>query len=304
LEYWRGVLRSSGCPAEWDYRDSDDLHARIRSDDLGAVRINDYAGPAGVAWTTRQILKRSGPDWLTVVVTRHGHMTVDHAGRQSLQHPGDFVILDNSRLFRSTQTAMAHVAVNFPRQLLPAFSRQIEDVAGIAFNGSDRASALFSSFAQRLPGVVAGLAPAARARLGTTLLDLLTVALTDRLDMPGQGADARERTRLAPIRAFVEERLGDPDLSPASIAAAHHVSVRYLHRLFQAEGTTVSSWIRHRRLERCRHELLDPSYPDRPVAAIAARWGFSHAAHFSRVFRAAYGIPPGEYRATFNAAAR
>jgi transcriptional regulator GlxA family with amidase domain len=32
------------------------------------------------------------------------------------------------------------------------------------------------------------------------------------------------------------------------------------------------------------------------VAAIAARWGFSSAAHFSQVFRGAHGIPPGEYR--------
>jgi transcriptional regulator GlxA family with amidase domain len=34
----------------------------------------------------------------------------------------------------------------------------------------------------------------------------------------------------------------------------------------------------------------------RPVAAIAARWGFSSAADFSRAFRAAHGMPPAEYR--------
>jgi AraC-like DNA-binding protein len=34
----------------------------------------------------------------------------------------------------------------------------------------------------------------------------------------------------------------------------------------------------------------------RPVAAIAASWGFSSAADFSRAFRAAHGMPPGEYR--------
>jgi AraC-like DNA-binding protein len=32
------------------------------------------------------------------------------------------------------------------------------------------------------------------------------------------------------------------------------------------------------------------------VGAIAARWGLIDAAHFSRLFRAAYGLPPGEYR--------
>ncbi|MEV4179337.1 helix-turn-helix domain-containing protein [Nonomuraea sp. NPDC049709] len=59
---------------------------------------------------------------------------------------------------------------------------------------------------------------------------------------------------------------------------------------------TVSAWVRRRRLERCRQDLRDPAQQDRPVAAIGARWGFLSAAHFSRAFRDAYGVSPGESR--------
>jgi AraC-like DNA-binding protein len=79
-------------------------------------------------------------------------------------------------------------------------------------------------------------------------------------------------------------------------ATAHHISLRYLHKLFEGQPTTASGWIRQRRLERCRRDLLDPALGDRSVGAIAARWGLIDAAHFSRLFRAAYGLPPGEYR--------
>ncbi|WP_189145366.1 hypothetical protein [Streptomyces lacrimifluminis] len=41
-------------------------------------------------------------------------------------------------------------------------------------------------------------------------------------------------------------------------AACHHISVRYLHRLFPPQGITVSAWIRQRRPERCRRDLADP----------------------------------------------
>jgi AraC-like DNA-binding protein len=58
----------------------------------------------------------------------------------------------------------------------------------------------------------------------------------------------------------------------------------------------VAGLIRQRRLERCRRDLLDPSLEDVPVSAIAARRGLTSAAHFSRVFRAAYGASPVEYR--------
>ncbi|MFF5564692.1 helix-turn-helix domain-containing protein [Streptomyces sp. NPDC012623] len=58
----------------------------------------------------------------------------------------------------------------------------------------------------------------------------------------------------------------------------------------------VSATIRHQRLERARHDLADPALRTVPVHGIAARWGFGHPAAFSRAFRAAYGVPPADYR--------
>ncbi|MFF2520355.1 helix-turn-helix transcriptional regulator [Streptomyces sp. NPDC058086] len=98
------------------------------------------------------------------------------------------------------------------------------------------------------------------------------------------------------VHSFIEHHLDDPQLSPAAIAAAHHISVRYLHRLFQPQGTTVSAWIRQRRLERCHRDLADPQSSDKPIGFLAARWGFVHASDFTRSFRTAYGVPPSTYR--------
>ena len=135
------------------------------------------------------------------------------------------------------------------------------------------------------------------ARLSTAIVDLLTIALAARLDR-GRSVqpDTYQRTLLLRVHAFIERRLGDPRLSPGTVAAAHHISVRYLYKLFEQEPTGVAGWIRQRRLERCRRDLLDPALRSRPVSAIAARWGMLNAAHFSRSFRAAYGVPPVEYR--------
>jgi AraC-like DNA-binding protein len=107
---------------------------------------------------------------------------------------------------------------------------------------------------------------------------------------------AADRPLLARVQAFIDGRLGDARLSNREIAAAHHISPRLLHRLFEEQGTSPARWIRERRLERCRRDLLDPARRDLPASAIAWSWGFASAAHFSRVFRAAYGHPPAEYR--------
>jgi AraC-like DNA-binding protein len=133
--------------------------------------------------------------------------------------------------------------------------------------------------------------------MAAALMDLLIVALAERLDRGATIAPAtRRRALLASVQRYIDQRLADPELSSRRIAAAHHVSLRYLHKLFEAQSTTVGGWIRQRRLERCRQDLLDPALAQMPVSAIGARWGLPDPAHFSRVFRAAYGLPPAEYR--------
>jgi AraC-like DNA-binding protein len=80
------------------------------------------------------------------------------------------------------------------------------------------------------------------------------------------------------------------------VARRHFISRSYLDKLFETEAEGVARYIRERRLERCREELADPRMTEQSILDIATRWGFVSAAHFSRVFRAAYGMTPREAR--------
>jgi AraC-like DNA-binding protein len=99
------------------------------------------------------------------------------------------------------------------------------------------------------------------------------------------------------IHAYIEQHLADPGLGPDRIAAAHYISVRYLHKLFQRRGATVSRFVQQRRLERCRRDLGDPALAGHTIESICSAWGMTNPDHFSRKFRAAYGCPPREWRA-------
>jgi AraC-like DNA-binding protein len=187
----------------------------------------------------------------------------------------------------------------FPRTLLPLHANELGRLTGVRIPGDEGAGGLASSVARQLPHHLDGSAAADRARLGTTIIDLISIAMGARLGhRPGTagGQDSTQRAMLMRVHAYIETRLADTELSPVTVAAAQHISVRYLHKLFETQQTTVAGWIRQRRLDHCRRDLLDPVLRSRPVSAIAARWGFTNPAHFSRVFRAAYDIPPGEYR--------
>ncbi|MER6812269.1 helix-turn-helix domain-containing protein [Spirillospora sp. NPDC000708] len=112
----------------------------------------------------------------------------------------------------------------------------------------------------------------------------------------GRGPGPEEAAAVRAIKEWIEAHLRDPDLTPAAIAGAHHISVRQLYRVFEPSGTTVARYVRDLRLERCRRELSDPSLAGLRIGAIASRWGLPDAAGFSRAFRAAYGLSPSAYR--------
>jgi AraC-like DNA-binding protein len=108
--------------------------------------------------------------------------------------------------------------------------------------------------------------------------------------------DCRPRTTLFErATQYIERRLGDPELTPAAVAGGLNISLRYLYVQFSEQGTTVAHWIRSRRLARCRADLSDRGN-DRSITEIAFQWGFSDAAHFSRLFKSAHGEPPHAFR--------
>jgi AraC-like DNA-binding protein len=99
------------------------------------------------------------------------------------------------------------------------------------------------------------------------------------------------------VKAYIVQHLDNPTLSPPAIARAQGVSVRHLHRLFKAGGVSLGDWVRQRRLAQCAADLADVANDGRSLTEIAFRWGFSDSAHFSRSFRAQYGVAPRDYRA-------
>jgi AraC-like DNA-binding protein len=296
-DYWHHALDDTIGPLELrtgglDARD------RIRAGAIGAVQVVELTtSRPGVASLTARSLQGADADVCKIDALVRGHGVVEQDGRQAQLEPGDLVFVDLSRPVRWAMSPMRIVAVVFPRGLLPLRRDDTATLTGTRIAGDRGVASLVSALASELADRLDDDDGAGGLRLGTAVLDLVTAGLAGRLDRATDvPQDTRRRALLTRVQAFIEERLGDPELSPGMVADAHHVSVRYLYRLFEERGTGVAAWIRHRRLERCRHDLLDPALAPLPVSAIAARHGMPRASHFSRAFRAAYGVPPGEYR--------
>jgi AraC family transcriptional activator of pobA len=92
---------------------------------------------------------------------------------------------------------------------------------------------------------------------------------------------------------YMEERYAEP-LRIAQVAAAVYLSPdRFTKVFFQAAGQTPRAYLRYLRVERAKALLAGT---DLGMAEIAGRSGFAEPAYFTRAFRAATGLTPGEFR--------
>jgi AraC-like DNA-binding protein len=296
---WRSIVCDTLGPL--DFRSDPDvpLWGEIEAGHLGPVSVGrvQTSTPHSVH-RTPGLIRRGGSELYRVVLAMSGSIRLAQDGRAARLAPGEFAIYDFVRPYDLAYDSAVQLAVfGFPRDLLTLPADSVGSLTAVPIAADGGTGALASPLLRRVVLDLETYQPASAARLCTVMMDLVTAAVAERADQAESlPAESRERTLLLRIHAFIEQHLGNSDLDPGIVAAAHHVSLRYLHRLFEAQDTTVAAWIRRRRLERCRWDLADPALRTVPVSAVAARWGLPDSAHFSRLFRHTYGLPPAEYR--------
>lgn len=101
--------------------------------------------------------------------------------------------------------------------------------------------------------------------------------------------------RLLAIKADIRASLNS-NLSADILARRHAISTRYIHRLFERGGTTMSRYILGLRLEALRRMLVDGRNRGRTVTELIYASGFKDISTCNRAFKERYGISPGAAR--------
>ena len=301
FDYWRHAVASTfvplRCEPPADFAPRM-FNGRLRSLRLAGLQITEVSATPHVVTRSPKLISQSGGEFYKVNMQQDGNCMLAQDGREAALRPGDFAIYDTTRpysirLGRPYRT----IVLLIPRRHLRISPDRVAELTARPISGQRGVGSLLSPFLTQFVASLDQFDNTCAVRLADNIVDLVDTLLVEHIDTASVYSDSSRRVLLLRIMAFIERQLREPSLDPVQIARAHSISTRYLHKLFHHEGITVAGWIRSRRLERCRRDLRDPSQRERPVSAVGARWGFVDAAHFSRVFRSAYGSSPTEYRA-------
>ncbi|MEU0692087.1 helix-turn-helix domain-containing protein [Streptomyces uncialis] len=303
FDWWREVVSQGVAPARITSEAASDFTGSVGTLGLGRVRLTTMSFPALRSERTAEFIRRADPETYELTLILGGEMGFAQGRDDTRLSAGDITIWSSSRPYIGQSMsgpaigAARAIILHLPRALVPLPEAKVDRLLA---HGLSARSGMGRVLAQYLGSLVRegpALDEWSGRRLGETGLDLAAGFLARQLDAQEYlPPDARHATLLARIEVFIADNLADPGLTPAAIAARHHISVRLLHQLFRRRPETVAASIRRRRLERCHADLAEPRWRDVPVRDIGARWGLTDAGAFGRSFRAVYGLTPGEHR--------
>jgi AraC-like DNA-binding protein len=301
FDYWRELMTRTISPLDMSSDHAGDFRASMRLLELGAVHVWPTAFPSMSFHRTPRLIRQSDPELFHLALVRSGTLHIVQAGKEAVHGPGDLCVVDSSRPYDchavNDRGPVKAVGVEVPKELLTPAGKGVSELLGQRISGQEGFGALLAQFLTRVTTDTGSFQPSGGPQLGTIVLDLVSALFGHELHADSAlTPETRWRTLTLRIRSFIQQRLADPQLTPRAIAAAHHISLSHLHRLFREQDVTVAAWIRHQRLERARRDLADPTLRHDTIRQIATHWGYTRAADFTRAFRTHYGMPPTDYR--------
>ncbi|MFE7075257.1 helix-turn-helix transcriptional regulator [Streptomyces sp. NPDC057620] len=256
--------------------------ARIWKQDLLDLFLEDQYSDA-VAGVT------GGPnghleDRIVTSVTLSGEWGFTTGGRRATAAAGTLCVRRNEDLW-DFEVAPGTRAITL---VLPASEiRFPKNTRAVTADQESPAAALLLAHLRLWTQLADGLGAAASGAARNAALELFRGLLNDQVIDDAEFAPALLGAAMDHIEARL---LADPDLGPGDIAAALNVSVRTLYRAFGQGGTSsVMAYVRERRLDRARAELLSTRLT---VSEIAARWHFADSSHFVKAYKKRFAETP------------
>lgn len=258
--------------------------------DMDRVRLTHIRGNDHVIERTQSSIRANPVDAVMLCLLLQGDAFLYHGDGCETLSAGDAVLYDANRPFMyGFATEMRQVIVEVPRALLDmgmvkgdAYRPRVLRLSGSAAQNQAElaARAVLSAFTHETPG---------DPRVEESILDAFHL-------LTGGQESLGPHAYLDLATAFIEARLAE-DLSVERVAREIGISARHLGRIFTEQETTPGRFIAERRLSRAAELLGDPRSSGWTVGQVGARVGLRQPAHFSRSFKAHFGVTPSEYRA-------
>lgn len=297
FEAWRSSISVIFDVAPVGSEPPEDFQASVTASHLGALLVGDLHFGRQQFSRGAPRVARDGVDHYLVQWYRSGGFVGQHdEGVDMAVHAGDITVFDLGRTQRTYAQPSHVLSLVVPREIAAeSFGGRDADLHGTVLRQGTALGGLLSDYLRslhhRLPDVTLAEAPA----VVQATTQMLAACLRPSRHTLAQARTELQGVTLERIQRHIAQNLAAP-LTPDVLCQHFGISRSLLYRLFEPLGG-VAHYVQQRRLLRAFHALASPANRRLRVAEVATRSGFASEAHFSRTFRAAFGLTPRDARA-------
>lgn len=260
---------------------------------MGPVVIGSSRASGQRFRRTPETIARSGVDHIIIQLYVHGGFDGVAGSRPIRVRAGDICLFDLAQTLETRATPFANVTLVVPRPMFGAHPLRVDDLHGLVVPGRGVIARLLAGHLTALLEFAPRMTLDECQSVVEGTVSLLAACLRNELERveADAGQPVMANASLLRIRQHIEANLGREDLSAASVAAHFGLSRASLYRLFAPVGG-IADYIRSRRLHRAFFDLANSDARSLRISEVARRWQLGTDAHFTRSFKAAYGITP------------
>jgi AraC-like DNA-binding protein len=297
LPIWRSFLSRVCGSFDVEPLGRADFSGAIATATLGGLSYKTIWGTDSRIVRSSLAASRHGGGQFYFIVQIDGIGELRQAGAEAILHPGEAALIDGDR---ASEFVFLHgcrkLVLHIPSPLLKAYCRGCEPRLATRIEASGYAKALISLLRTAADQIGQFDGDSSRLVADQILSGVAHLVCGDRGDGPEPTRTTSPHT-LENVKRLVRQSLADPDLTITRAASLAGMSSRKLQRLFQASGVTYGDWLRGERLRHCYFELVSSRERSVSITDLAFNWGFSDVSHFSRAFRAEFGVCARDVRA-------
>ncbi|MEI9986737.1 MAG: helix-turn-helix domain-containing protein [Aliidongia sp.] len=275
----------------------DDFTAKVKTSSVGSmVLAHTVSSCLTIARTPKHIADGQENFFVFGMVTC-GEMKVSQDHREAIVRPGEFAVLDSSRPYRvNLGSGNRKTLLLVPRGSILERVGTMDSLTAKTFGREQSLASITFNLVTGLADVADRLGSEAAENLAGRSLDILGLALGERLGHEPRKASEYRSLMLLRLKSFIQTHLSDGELNLSDVASALAITPRSVNKLLAVEGASFRRYLLSIRLERCASILSDPASLHRPVGEIGMACGFNDMAHFSHAFKTRYGLSPREWR--------
>jgi AraC-like DNA-binding protein len=295
IDFWSSLNSNNITPMLISADRRAPFEGRLWIDQVGPISLA-RAYSSGVLIKRVGVRPRSNDNDFVLTVSESANYTVVAKGREQLVRGGDLRLSHSSEVMELEHSGCTAIVLCIKARVFKEYLPMADDLVGNVVRGDRGAGLHASTMIRSLPaGMRQGFVDSAADHLTAALLHSIAAAYSQAYSLT-EAVPVTAGSRRVVIKRFVDSHLGDADLTVQKVAAAFHLSDRYVRMLFESDGESLAAYIHRRRLEESARQLRDPHCDGRTISDIAFSWGFNSLGSFDRAFKARFDTTPGQYR--------